>query len=88
MVSTPQRQITDTEKLMALRKDYAALEQRFDALSTKFSAMVEENATLRKRLEPIEIVYRNWHDYKGDSPMRFADYMSAIYRCMELKEDW
>lgn len=30
----------------------AALEQRFDALSSKFAALVEENATLRKRLEP------------------------------------
>ena len=40
MVSTPQRQITDTEKLMALRKDYADLEQRFDALSSKFAALV------------------------------------------------
>lgn len=29
----------------------AALEQRFDALSSKFAALVEENATLRKRLD-------------------------------------
>jgi len=28
--------------------DFAALEQRFDSLSTKFSAMVEENAALEK----------------------------------------
>jgi hypothetical protein len=28
--------------------DYAALEQRFDALSSKFAALVEENAALEK----------------------------------------
>jgi predicted RNase H-like nuclease (RuvC/YqgF family) len=37
----------------------AALEQRFDALSTKFSAMVEENATLRKRLDNIFAIGHN-----------------------------
>lgn len=38
---------------MVLYPDYAALEQRFDALSSKFTALVEENATLRKQLDDI-----------------------------------
>lgn len=74
------------EKIAAIERErdesrkWAAAQARF------INKLEAENALLRKRLEPIEIVHRNWHDYKGDSPMRFADYMSAIYRCMELKE--
>lgn len=42
---------TIPESMVEHEKKIAALEQRFDALSSKFAALVEENATLRKRLD-------------------------------------
>ena len=39
--------------------NYADLEQRFNALSAKFTVMVEENALLRKRLTDILHVGHN-----------------------------
>ena len=64
--------------------DYAALEQRFDALSTKFSAMVEENAVLKNQLKPIEDIYGAM---KGQNRNEFVYGMvRAIEKAMELKE--
>ena len=42
--------------------DYAALEQRFDALSTKFSALVEENATLERERDELRAELQKWCD--------------------------
>lgn len=68
--------------------DYADLEQRFNALSAKFTVMVEENATLRKRLEPIKEWWeRNCSEYIRKKHKKWdASMYEAIEKAMELKE--
>ena len=71
---------------MVLYPDYADLEQRFNALSAKFTVMVEENATLRKRLEPIEEWWdRNCSEYIRKKHQKWdASMYEAIDKAMEL----
>lgn len=60
----------------------AALEQRFNALSAKFTVMVEENATLRKRLERFEIFAQFILEECDDWKMAH----DAAKKCMALKD--
>jgi hypothetical protein len=62
--------------------DYADLEQRFNALSAKFTVMVEENALLRKRLERFEIFAQFILEECDDWGMAY----DAAKKCMALKE--
>ena len=57
MVSTPQKQITDTEKYYALKKDYTALERELDELLKAEHKISDAYIRIRSKLNAFDTPY-------------------------------
>jgi len=55
-------------------------------LRAKLKELEAENATLKARLEPIEVAHMEYKDYPLSAISKRNAYSRAINQCMELKE--
>lgn len=56
------------------------------AVLDKIDSLEQDNALLRKRLEPIEAAHREYEEYPSSAIVKRDAYDKAINRCMGLGE--
>ena len=73
-------------KRYVLLGEYMDVEKRAYALEQRCKELEDENALLRKRLEPIEAAYKEYKEYPLSAIVKRDAYNQAINRCMEIGE--